>query len=160
MFQEREQFADFLRQQGLRLTSERVALCEEIYRQRGHLEAEALLAAVRARGHQVSRATVYRTLDLLVRSGLVRKQRVGARGQLFEPVHPGRPHDHLVCSDCGALVEFVSTELAHLQGEICRAHGFSGEHHQLQILGLCNDCRGAREAATTVALAEQPQAPA
>jgi Fur family ferric uptake transcriptional regulator len=141
MLQEREQFAGFLRQQGLRLTHERLALFEEIYRQHGHLDADALLAAVRARGHDVSRATVYRTLELLVRSGLVRKQRVGARGQLFEHVHPGQQHDHLVCSSCGRVVEFVSPGITALQAEICRAHGFSAAHHQLQILGLCNACR-------------------
>jgi Fur family ferric uptake transcriptional regulator len=141
VLQEREQFTAYLRQQGLRLTGERLALFEEIYRQHGHLDADALLAAVRERGHRVSRATVYRTLDLLVRSGLVRKQRVGARGQLFEHMHPGQQHDHLVCSCCGRVVEFVSPGITALQGEICRAHGFSPAHHQLQILGLCNACR-------------------
>jgi Fur family ferric uptake transcriptional regulator len=141
MLQEREQFAGFLRAQGLRLTSERLALFEEIYRQHGHLDAEALLVAVRQRGHEVSRATVYRTLELLVSAGLVRKQRVGARGQLFEHIHPGQQHDHLVCSRCGRVVEFVSPGITALQTEICRAHGFSPAHHQLQILGLCNTCR-------------------
>ena len=160
MLQEREQFAGFLRQQGLRLTSERVVLFEEIYRQHGHLDAEELLAAVRGRGHQVSRATVYRTLELLVRSGLVRKQRVGARGQLFEHIHPGQQHDHLVCSDCGTVVEFVSPGITALQGEICRAHGFSAAHHQLQILGLCNGCRTAREAPAAEPPREPAQAPA
>lgn len=125
MLQEREQFAGYLRAQGLRLTSERMALFEEIYRQHGHLDAEALLAAVRQRGHPVSRATVYRTLELLVSAGLVRKQRVGARGQLFEHIHPGQQHDHLVCSHCGRVVEFVSPGITALQAEICRAHGFS-----------------------------------
>ena len=148
MLQEREQFAGYLRQQGLRLTHERLALFEEIYRQHGHLDADALLAAARERGHEVSRATVYRTLELLVRSGLVRKQRVGSRGQLFEHVHPGQQHDHLVCSRCGHVVEFVSPGITALQAEICRAHGFSPDHHQLQILGLCNGCR------------QQPAAPA
>jgi len=141
MHQEREQFATYLRSQGLRLTGERMALFDEIYRQHGHLDADALLAAVRERGHHVSRATVYRTLELLLRCGLVRKQRVGARGQLFEHVHPGQQHDHLVCSACGRVVEFVSPGITALQTEICRAHGFSPAHHQLQILGLCNDCR-------------------
>lgn len=141
MIQEREQFAGYLRAQGLRLTGERLALFEEIYRQHGHLDADALLAAVRERGHDVSRATVYRTLELLVRSGLVRKQRVGARGQLFEHMHPGQQHDHLVCSACGRVVEFVSPGITALQAEICRAHGFSPAHHQLQITGLCNACR-------------------
>jgi Fur family ferric uptake transcriptional regulator len=146
MLQEREQFAGYLREQGLRLTTERIALFEEIYRQHGHLDADALLAAVRGRGHDVSRATVYRTLELLVRSGLVRKQQVSGRGHLFEHVHPGQQHDHLICSACGRVVEFVSPGITALQAEICRAHGFSPDHHQLQILGLCNGCRDAEAA--------------
>ncbi len=137
---EKEQFLQYLRGRGQRVTGERLALFDEIFSQHGHIDAEELLAAMKARGLKISRATVYRNLDLLVESGLARKQRLGSRGFLYEHVHFGQQHDHLVCTGCGRVVEFVSPGIAALQGEICRAHGFVPTRHTLQIAGLCNRC--------------------
>ena len=137
---EKEQFLQFLHGRGQRVTGERLALFEEIFSQHGHIDAEALLDAMKARGLKISRATVYRNLDLLVESGLARKQRLGSRGFLYEHVHAGQHHDHLVCTGCGRVVEFVSPGIAALQGEICRAHGFVPMRHTLEISGLCNRC--------------------
>jgi Fur family ferric uptake transcriptional regulator len=137
---EKEQFLRFLRGRGQRVTGERLALFDEIFSQHRHIDAEELLAAMKARGLKISRATVYRNLDLLVECGLARKQRLGSRGFLYEHVHPGQQHDHLVCTGCGRVVEFVSPGIAALQTEICRAHGFVPSRHTLQIAGLCNGC--------------------
>jgi Fur family transcriptional regulator, ferric uptake regulator len=137
---EREQFLGYLRNRGHRVTSERLAVFEEIYAQHGHIDAERLLESLRARGAKVSRATVYRNLELLVECGLVRKSRLGQGRFLFEHVHAGQEHDHLVCTGCGRVVEFVSPGIVALQGEICRAHGFQPARHALQIHGLCNRC--------------------
>lgn len=137
---EKEQFLRYLKGRGLRVTPERLAIFDEIYLQHGHIDAEELLAALKASGHKVSRATVYRNLDVLVDCGLVRKQRLGRNRFLYEHLHAGQHHDHLVCDRCGRVVEFVSPGISALQSGICRAHGFSPDHHQLQILGLCNAC--------------------
>ena len=137
---EKEQFLQFLRGRGQRVTGERLALFDEIFSQHGHIDAEELLGAMKARGLKISRATVYRNLDLLVECGLARKQRLGSRGFLYEHVHPGQQHDHLVCTGCGRVVEFVSPGIVALQAEICRAHGFVPTRHTLQIAGLCNTC--------------------
>lgn len=143
---EKEQFLQFLRSRGQRVTSERLALFDEIFSQHGHIDAEELLGAMKARSLKISRATVYRNLDLLVECGLARKQRLGSRGFLYEHVHPGQQHDHLVCTGCGRVVEFVSPGIAALQAEICRAHGFVPTRHTLQITGLCNACAQASAA--------------
>jgi Fur family ferric uptake transcriptional regulator len=137
---EKEQFLQYLRGRGQRVTGERLALFDEIFSQHGHIDAEELLGAMKARGLKISRATVYRNLDLLVECGLARKQRLGSRGFLYEHMHFGQQHDHLVCTGCGRVVEFVSPGIAALQGEICRAHGFVPTRHTLQIAGLCNRC--------------------
>lgn len=137
---EKEQFLQFLRSRGQRVTGERLALFEEIFSLHGHIDAEELFGVMKARGLKISRATVYRNLDLLVESGLARKQRLGRRGFLYEHVHGGQQHDHLVCTGCGRVVEFVSPGIAALQAEICRAHGFLPMRHTLQITGLCNRC--------------------
>jgi Fur family ferric uptake transcriptional regulator len=137
---EKERFLQFLRKRGQRVTSERLALFDEIFSQHRHIDAEELLASMNARGLKISRATVYRNLDLLVECGLARKQRLGRSRFLYEHVHSGQRHDHLVCSGCGRVVEFVSPGITALQSEICRAHGFLPQYHSLQITGLCNQC--------------------
>lgn len=142
---EREQFLDYLHQQGMRVTRERLALFDEIFTRHGHIDAEDLLAGMQSQGLKISRATVYRNLDLLVECGLVRKYRLGHDRFLFEHIHPGQQHDHLVCTECGRVVEFVSPGIAALQTEICRAHGFVPGRHTLQISGLCTDCAAAEE---------------
>jgi Fur family ferric uptake transcriptional regulator len=140
---EKESFLSFLRQRRQRVTAERLALLDEVFRQHGHIDAEHLLAAARGRGLKISRATVYRNLDLLVASGLARKQRLGRRRYLYEHVHGGQRHDHLVCTACGRVVEFLSPGIAALQSEICRAHGFVPSAYSLQINGLCQACAAA-----------------
>lgn len=137
---ERQHFLDALRRRGMRITRERLALLDEIYSHHDHIDADHLLEAMRRRGSKISRATVYRNLDLLVQCGLVRKYRLGRNRYQYEHVHAGQEHDHLICSGCGRVVEFVSPGIAALQAEICRAHGFLPSRHQLQIHGLCKRC--------------------
>jgi Fur family ferric uptake transcriptional regulator len=141
--QERERFIAFIRERGQRVTSERLTLLDEIFAQHGHIDAEHLLESLRSRGAKISRATVYRNLELLVECGLVHKQRLGRDRHLYEHVHAGQRHDHLVCAECGRVVEFISPGIAAMQTEICRAHGFRPERHALQITGLCNACDSA-----------------
>jgi Fur family ferric uptake transcriptional regulator len=138
---ERDRFVKFVRQRGLRLTPERLALFDEIYSQHGHIEAEQLLASMKERGLKISRATVYRSLDLLLECGLVRRHHLGGSRHVYEHVHVGQRHDHLVCRECRRVVEFVSPGIEALQSEICRAHGFEPDVHSLQIEGLCSACR-------------------
>lgn len=145
---EEEQFLAYLRSRGLRATAERRALIREIFAQHGHIDADSILAAVHRRGLAISRATVYRNLELLVQAGLAHKVRLSGRSYLYEHLHSGQRHDHMACRCCGRMVEFVSPGITALLGEICRAHGFEGRQNQLQILGICRACADADRAAT------------
>lgn len=150
---EEEQFLAFLRSRGLRATAERRALIREIFAQHGHFDADTILAAVLHRGLAISRATVYRNLELLVQAGLAHKVRLNGRSYLYEHLHSGQRHDHMACRCCGRMVEFVSPGITALLGEICRAHGFEGRQNQLQILGICQSCSEAdREAGASIPL--------
>lgn len=151
---EKEEFLRFLRRRGQRVTEERLALLEEIFSLHGHIDADEVLLSMKGRGLKISRATVYRNLELLVESGLVRKHRLVGRGLLYEHIHPGQGHDHLVCTRCGRMIEFISPGINALQSEICRAHGFVTTQHTLQILGVCNLCASAS------ATSAEPSAPA
>ncbi|HEX6202355.1 MAG TPA: Fur family transcriptional regulator [Thermoanaerobaculia bacterium] len=152
---ERQQFLDFLAARGARVTRERMALFDEIFTHHGHIDAEELLERTRRTGAKISRATVYRNLDLLVDCGLVHKHRLGRNRYLYEHVHRGQRHDHLVCTGCGRVVEFVSPGIEALQAEICRAHGFDPGTHTLQISSVCRACGERAAAAATEEVEEE-----
>jgi Fur family ferric uptake transcriptional regulator len=142
-------FQDYLASQGLKLTQERTALVREIFSTHYHFEADELLFKMKHKGLKISRATVYRTLELLVKSGLVRRVHLGEDHYHYEHVRGDSHHDHLVCTACGAVIEFNDPELERRQLEICARKKFTPTFHNLQILGVCESCRRKGEQPTS-----------
>ena len=126
---------------GRRLDVLRVFLSVE-----DHLSAEELFRLMHNSGTPVSYATVYRTLRLLVASGVARKVSLGGRSSRFEHAVGHRHHDHLVCTRCGRTTEFFHLGLEQLQADVARDSGFVARSHSLIIQGLCSRC-AAREGA-------------
>jgi len=143
--EERIRFESFLKSRGLKFTSQRKAIFEEVFRHHGHLEAEEVVNRLREKEARASRATVYRTLDLLVEAGMVKSVRLGKEQRYFEHVHHGEHHDHMVCVGCGRIFEFYSPEIEECQDRICREQDFEAERHTMVIFGLCAECRKKRE---------------
>jgi Fur family ferric uptake transcriptional regulator len=143
-------FSGFLQQQGLKLTNERAALVREIFATHYHFEADELLFKMKEKQLKISRATVYRTLELLVKSGMVRRVHLGEDHYHYEHVSGNSHHDHLICTTCGAVIEFHDPELEARQREICARKRFTPTFHNLQILGVCDSCHKK---------GEQPDAP-
>jgi Fur family ferric uptake transcriptional regulator len=141
IIREIERFETFLLSQGLKMTSERAALVTEICATHYHFEADELLFGLKGKKVKISRATVYRTLELLVKSGMVRRVHLGEDHYHYEHVSRNSHHDHLVCTTCGAVIEFHDQILEVRQREICIRHHFTPTFHNLQILGICGDCR-------------------
>ena len=136
-----QRFQDFLQGQGQKLTAERTALVREIFSTHYHFEADELLFKMKEKNVKISRATVYRTLELLVKSGLVRRVHLGEDHYHYEHVSGNSHHDHLVCTTCGGVIEFHDEELERLQMAICAKKKFTPTFHNLQILGVCDSCR-------------------
>jgi len=134
-------FLERMRERGLRATPERITILGQASRMRGHFDAEALVSALRASGSRVSRATVYRTLSHLVSLGLLRRHAMPEGGARYERWAGRTPHEHLLCVQCGAMLEFVEDSLARLQDEVCRRYDFRPLTHSLQIRGVCRNCR-------------------
>lgn len=134
-------FIQYLRDNNLKVTKERLMLLEELFNTSGHLDADTLLFQLRNKDKRISRATIYRTLDLLVQCGLARKARLGREHYVYERVTPGKRHDHMVCTGCGKIVEFHDVELEELQRQICLSYRFRPTFYSLQIQGLCGDCQ-------------------
>jgi Fur family transcriptional regulator, ferric uptake regulator len=133
-------FQDFLSRQGQKLTQERTSLVREIFATHYHFEADELLFKMKQKSVKISRATVYRTLELLVKSGLVRRVHLGEEHYHYEHVRGDSHHDHLVCTACGSVIEFNDPELEQRQLDICARKKFTPTFHNLQILGVCDSC--------------------
>ena len=134
-------FREYLCSKGLKLTKERFAVLDEILNVRGHFEPEELYVRIRNAGSKASRASVYRTLNLLVESGIVQKVLRGDRSTIYEHTSASGHHDHLICHACGKIIEFYSGKIEALQDEICKSNNFSGVSHTLEIKGYCGQCK-------------------
>ena len=139
-----DHFGRFLSVKGLRDTSERRAVVGAVFEKHRHFEADDLLLWVKSQEARVSRATINRTLELLVSSGLVRQMTFGDKSaQHYEQVLGIPHHDHLICLACGRVEEVFSAELEREQDALCSRHGFTVHHHNLEVFGLCRRCSAA-----------------
>ncbi len=130
-----------LRARGLRVTGDRLAIWNELLTARDHMDADELYGRLRDQGLKGSRATVYRTLDLYVKAGLVSKIRATEQRFLYEVAAGRKHHDHLVCIGCGKIIEFMNDEIERLQDEIAAKHGFELVAHFMRLSGRCAACR-------------------
>lgn len=133
-------FADYLRGHRLRMTRERRSILDEMLEVRGHFDADQLMMLFRRKGRPVSRATLYRTLARLVDAGLVHKIEMATGQARYEPMFGRHHHDHMVCVECGRIIEFESRDIERLQDEICQRKKFTMTGHTHQIRGTCESC--------------------
>ena len=115
-------------------------MLDRVFATHRHFEADELLVDLRHNDLKISKATIYRTLSLLVKSGLLREVIFGERHMHYEHVHGCEHHDHMVCTECGKIIEFIDDRIEGLQIEVCKKNKFQAESHRLQIQGLCEDC--------------------
>ena len=132
---------DALRRRGVRLTKQRRAIAESFLRSEGHVNADELYASVKASNPSIGQATVYRTLRLLQDAGLASSSTFGSGAARFE-VMDGHHHDHLICTRCGRIVEFVNEAIETLQDEVAAQHGFRLTHHRMELYGVPEVCIG------------------
>lgn len=135
-----ERFREHLRTSSLPVTSQRMRIARILFNTHRHVSADEIMERLRADGEAVGKATVYRTLGLLVEAGLVREHDFGEGFRRYEP-SPTRPHhEHLVCTRCGKVIEFEAPEIERLESEIADRHRFLPDHHKVEIYGLCEEC--------------------
>ena len=134
-------FKEALKKEGLKYTPQRTAVLEEIIKDKGHRESEEIYLALKKRGQHVSRATVYRTMDILVNNDFARKMNLGDGRARYESKVNSPHHDHLVCMDCGLIVEFMDQKIEDLQDEIAIQYEFQLKRHIHQLFGLCKKCQ-------------------
>jgi Fur family ferric uptake transcriptional regulator len=131
---------DRLSEQGYRLTPQRMMVLSAIENARNHISAEEIYAQVRAKYRHVNISTVYRTLDLLKSLGLVTETDLGGGRVRYHPMEKGH-HHHLVCQDCGRIIDLDESVLASLKSQLRREYNFDADMKHLGIFGRCGDCR-------------------
>lgn len=137
-------FERYLREQGLPVTQQRSAIADVVFSSSGHLSVDEIEQRLRDSGERIGKATIYRTLDLLVKSGLVDEHDFGEGFKRYEHLLYRQPvHQHLICMECGTVIEFRSEELRRIQEEVAAAHDFTPARYRFEIYGLCGQCRAA-----------------
>ncbi len=132
--------ASILRQQGYKLTPQREAVLEAIFNSPGHLTPAEIYEQVHRTHPGIGLVTVYRTLNTLVKLGLVCEVHAGGKTPHYVAGNL-KHHGHLICSKCGKVVDFTGCGLEELERRLARETGFKIEGHLLQFFGSCRDCQ-------------------
>ena len=137
-------FHDHIRAAGLKRTAQRDLILDVFLRTEDHVSSEDLYELVKAKDPSIGFTTVYRTLKLLLECGLARSVQYYDGRMLYEHEFKHAHHDHLICTHCGALIEFYSEVIEKMQDDIAARHGFRPESHSLRIFGSCRECQAKR----------------
>lgn len=132
-----DRFKSFLYAKRGKVTNERLALLRTLYTHNGHFSVDQLLDLMAKNEHSISRATVYRTLDLLVQCGLVKKLAIEDRETRYESALDSGHHDHIICVDCNKIIEFFNPELEAIQDDILGVYNLKPVKHIHQLYGSC-----------------------
>lgn len=155
--EEKKIFLEHIQKSGLRRTAQRDLILEIFLRTEEHLSSEDLYWLVQKEDSSVGHTTVYRTLKLLTEAGLAREVRFGDGKTYYEHHYDHEHHDHMICTECGKVIEFFSAEIEELQDKMAEKFGFKPTHHSLRLLGVCAECQAKEKDLHSAASGAQPR---
>jgi Fur family ferric uptake transcriptional regulator len=139
-------FRRYLHDHGLPVTHQREVVAAAVFYADRHVSVPEIEQALAAQSEHVGKATVYRTLELLVKAGLLQEHDFGEGFKRYEPLAARGYHEHLICVRCGRVVEFATERVERMSTAIAEEYGYLHHHHRWEIYGECGECR--RHAAT------------
>jgi Fur family ferric uptake transcriptional regulator len=154
---EKNIFVEHIQAAGLRRTAQRDLILDTFLSTEEHLTSEDLYTLVRRQDPNVGQTTVYRTLKLLTDAGLAREVRFGDNKTYYEHHYNHEHHDHMICTECGQVIEFYSPDIESLQDEMADNFGFKPTHHSLRLWGICARCQADEDLHTTAPPGAQPR---
>jgi Fur family ferric uptake transcriptional regulator len=140
---------DYLQLHGLKHSRQREFILEHFLETSGHMTVDDLFRVIHRKHPGIGRTTIYRALKLFVDAQLASAIELKDGLTRFEHKYRHAHHDHMICTECGTILEFVNPEIERLQDEIADAYGFAIESHRHQIFGLCQKCNRAAAAKTS-----------
>jgi Fur family ferric uptake transcriptional regulator len=141
MKSEIEIFREFIRNKGLRNTPEREQVVQAVFSIHEHFDVEQLYSLLRRRNEKISKATVYRTIPLLLESGLIQEAYFEDGHLHYEHIYGHDHHCHLRCLDCGKVVEFTEEALREVEQKLETHYDFLVSGHKLEVHGYCVKCK-------------------
>lgn len=142
-----EQFKTFLKRGNHRITPERFEVLDYALDYNGHFGADDLYIQMKTSKSNISRATIYNTLELLAKCGLLAKRNFGDGVTRFESSYNRKNHDHLICTNCGNIQEFTKSKINDIVEEVCNELGFESVGYSFNIFGRCknsNSCKNLK----------------
>jgi Fur family ferric uptake transcriptional regulator len=137
---EPNKFKTRISEEGLKATKQREEILNIFLNSSGHKSLAQIFAQVVKSNPRIGYATVYRTLKLLTRLGLATQRKFDDGETRYEPASEGSHHDHLICLECGKIIEFEDQRLETLQKGIAQRHRFKIFHHRMELYGRCDGC--------------------
>ena len=137
----KQRLKTFLKEKGFKSTRQRDIIANEFFKSKGHITAEDLYRKIIKKHRDIGFTTVYRTLKLLVKSGLATERVFTDNLTRYEPLSTEDHHDHLICLNCGAITEFEDMKMEKLQEHIANKFGFETTIHRMEIYGYCMKCK-------------------
>jgi Fur family ferric uptake transcriptional regulator len=143
MDMEVQQFKDFLGARGFKNTKEREIILKELEARRDHFNAEKLYSVLNRKGTKVSRPTIYRTLKLLEQCHLIERLDIKKNCFYYEPKYKKKDHGHLICEQCGKIIDFSCAGLENLKSEVSKERDFKTDNVSIHVFGICGTCQKA-----------------
>jgi len=134
-----------LRRHGYKITKQRHNVIKAIIETREHLTPAAIHERVCRENPGIGLVTIYRTLDILSEMGLICEMHAGGSCRSYLVRRPAEHHHHLICSDCGTVIDFTDCDLGKLERRLARETNFRIDGHLLEFVGQCRNCRRRKE---------------
>ncbi len=132
-------FENYLKEKSLKITNQRLLVAEKIFSSHNHFTAEGLLDELKDSKDRISKATIYRILSIMVEAGLLEEHDFGKDYKYYEHIIGHEHHDHIICVQCGRIVEFMDEQIEILQKNAATKNGFSITGHSLNIYAVCQN---------------------